>query len=213
MKKIKVAVIGCGGISGAHIDAYIAHPQAEMYALCDINEERLNAKGKQYGITRLYTDYKKMFAELPELDAVSVCTWNSAHAECAIAALRAGKHVLCEKPMAVTLEECEAMLAAARESGKRLMIGHNQRLAPAQQRTVAVNGALPRRPHHQPPPMGLVCGQVCPAPELVKCVGLGLLGVLRMAGQNGPADGPHCAAVVPQQGVQLVLCHGRRPLS
>ena len=88
-----------------------------------------------------------------------------------------------------------------------------QRLAPAQQRTVAVNGALPRSLHHQPPPMGLVCGQVCPAPELVKCVGLGLLGVLRMAGQNGPADGPHCTAVVPQQGVQLVLCHGRRPLS
>lgn len=88
-----------------------------------------------------------------------------------------------------------------------------QRLAPAQQRTVAVNGALPRRLHHQPPSVGLVCRQVCPAPELVKCVGLGLLGVLRVAGQNGPADGPHCAAVVPQQGVQLVLCHGRRPLS
>ena len=65
------------------------------------------------------------------ITVIIVCLANAAHAEVSIKALRAGKHVLCEKPMAVTLEECEAMLSAARESGKRLMIGHNQRLAPA----------------------------------------------------------------------------------
>ena len=81
-----------------------------------------------------------------------------------------------------------------------IAVVQRQRLAPAQQRTVAVNGALPRRQNDQPPPMGLVCGQVCPAPELVKCVGLGLLGVLRVAGQNGPADDRTrtAAAVLPQ---------------
>ena len=67
----------------------------------------------------------------PEIEAVSVCAANHAHAEMSIAALKAGKHVLCEKPMAVTLAECEAMVAAAKESGKYLMIGQNQRLAKA----------------------------------------------------------------------------------
>ena len=94
-----------------------------------------------------------------------------------------------------------------------IAVVQRQCLAPAQQRTVAVNGALPRRQNDQPPPMGLVCGQVCPAPELVKCVGLGLLGVLRVAGQNGPADRPHGAAVLPQEYVQLAFRHPRRPLS
>ena len=79
---------------------------------------------------RVYATIDEMLAD-SEIDAVSVCLANAAHAEVSIKALRAGKHVLCEKPMAVTLEECEAMLSAARESGKRLMIGHNQRLAPA----------------------------------------------------------------------------------
>ena len=65
------------------------------------------------------------------VDAVSVCTANTSHAAMAIQALRAGKHVLCEKPMATTLEDCEAMVAAARENGKYLMIGQNQRLAKA----------------------------------------------------------------------------------
>ena len=67
----------------------------------------------------------------PAIDAVSVCAANYAHAELTIKALRAGKHVLCEKPMATNIEDCEAMAAAAAESGKFLMIGHNQRLAKA----------------------------------------------------------------------------------
>ena len=91
-----------------------------------------------------------------------------------------------------------------------IAVVQRQRLAPAQQGAVAVNGALPRRQNDQPPPMGLVCGHVCPAPQLVKCVGLG---VLRVAGQNGPADRPHGAAVLPQEYVQLAFRHPRRPLS
>ena len=91
MKKLKVAVIGVGGISGGHITAYMANPNVELYAFCDINAERLKYMGERYGITRLYTDEAEMLAELPELDAVSVCTWNSAHAPCTIMDSSAGR--------------------------------------------------------------------------------------------------------------------------
>lgn len=83
--------------------------------------------GEKYGVTRLYTDKDIMLRELPELDAVSVCTWNSQHAPCTIAALQAGKHVLCEKPMATSAKEAEEMKKAAEESGKLLMVGFVRR--------------------------------------------------------------------------------------
>ena len=82
--------------------------------------------GEKYGISRLYTDIDAMLA-LKELDAVSVCTWNSAHADCAIAALNAGKHVLCEKPMSISREKAEEMKAAADKNRKLLMIGFVRR--------------------------------------------------------------------------------------
>lgn len=127
MNKLKVAVVGVGSISKHHIESYIKNNNAELIAFCDINEERLNFMGKKYGITRLYTDEAKMLAELPELDAVSVCTWNSAHAPCTIMALEAGKHVLCEKPMATNVEDAVAMKEAAEKNGKLLMIGFVRR--------------------------------------------------------------------------------------
>ena len=127
MSKTKVAVIGVGGISQQHLDAYKKHPDVEIYALCDINEAQLKKRGVEYDVTRLYTDCETMLRELPEIEAVSVCTWNSAHAPCTIAALKAGKHVLCEKPMATNAKDAEAMLQAARESGKLLMIGFVRR--------------------------------------------------------------------------------------
>ncbi|MBQ9544652.1 MAG: Gfo/Idh/MocA family oxidoreductase [Clostridia bacterium] len=127
-KKLKVAVIGVGGISSVHIKGYLALPdQVELYALCDINPKTLKAKGEKYGITRLYDDHKKMLAELPEIDIVSVCTWNSAHAVCTIDALNAGKHVICEKPMAMNVEQAVAMKEAADRNGKLLMIGFVRR--------------------------------------------------------------------------------------
>lgn len=127
MDNTKIAVIGVGGISRVHLNAYQKNPDAEIYALCDINEAQLKKRGAEYGVTRLYTDCETMLRELPEIDAVSVCTWNSAHAPCAIAALKAGKHVLCEKPMALNAAEAERMLEAARQSGKLLMIGFVRR--------------------------------------------------------------------------------------
>ena len=101
-------------------------PDVEIYAFCDINEERLKDMGERYGVTRLFTDKDEMLA-IPEIDAVSVCTWNSQHAPCTIAALKAGKHVMCEKPMAMNAKEAEEMKKAAEESGKLLMIGFVRR--------------------------------------------------------------------------------------
>lgn len=124
---LKVAVIGVGNISQSHIDAYRQNPDVELYALCDINEKTLKAKGERYGITKLYTDCETMFRELPEIDLVSVCTWNSAHKPCVIAALNAGKNVLCEKPMALNAKDAEEMRAAAVKNKKLLAVGFVRR--------------------------------------------------------------------------------------
>ena len=123
---IKVGVIGTGGISGVHLGGYSRNPNVEIYALCDINEKNLAKRAEEYKVSRTFTDYREMLA-LKELDAVSVCTWNSAHAECAIAALRACKHVLCEKPMALNTAQAQEMEKAAKENGKLLMIGFVRR--------------------------------------------------------------------------------------
>ncbi len=126
---IKAAVIGVGGISHEHIMGYINNPNVELYAFCDINEERLYQKAERYGVAkeRCFTDKDEMLKALPEIDIVSVTTWNSAHAECSIAALNAGKHVICEKPMAMNAAEAMEMKAAAERNGKLLQIGFVRR--------------------------------------------------------------------------------------
>lgn len=126
MSKVKVGIIGTGGISNEHINAYLKNEDVELYAFCDINEERVNAMANKYGVDKIYTDMNEML-KLEELDAVSVCTWNSAHAPCTIAALNAGKHVLCEKPMATSAKEAIAMEEAAKKNEKLLMIGFVRR--------------------------------------------------------------------------------------
>ena len=128
-----IGIIGCGKIAQVrHIPEYAAHPQAKLWGYYDLNQDRAKALAEQYG-DKVYPSWRDLLAD-PEIDAVSVCAANNAHAEITIAALEAGKHVLCEKPMATTLAECEAMVAAAQKSGKYLMIGHNQRLAKAHAR-------------------------------------------------------------------------------
>ena len=124
--KLKIGVIGNGNISGVHLRGYSLNPNVEIYALCDINEKAMKRRAEEYGVTRLFTDVNEM-VKLPELDAVSVCTWNAAHAECAIAALNAGTHVLCEKPMALNAEQAQRMQEAAERNGKLLMIGFVRR--------------------------------------------------------------------------------------
>ena len=127
MQKIKIAIVGVGNISEVHINAYLKNENAELYAFCDINEQTLKEKGEKYGITRLYTDEEQMLKAHPEIDAVSVCTWNSQHAPCTILALSYGKHVLCEKPMAMNATEARAMIDASKKYGKKLMVGFVRR--------------------------------------------------------------------------------------
>ncbi|UOY94628.1 Gfo/Idh/MocA family oxidoreductase [Ectobacillus sp. JY-23] len=124
MMKLKVGVIGCGSIAQhRHLPEYAANEQVELVAVCDIVSERAEEIAAKYG-AQAYTNYEDLFVHV---DAVSVCTPNYLHAPITIAALRAGIHVLCEKPMATSKEEAQAMIAAAKESGKKLMIAHNQR--------------------------------------------------------------------------------------
>lgn len=124
--KIKIGIIGTGNIADIHLGAYAKNSNVEIYALCDINEERVKTMGEKYGVTRIFTDINEML-KLKEIDAVSVCTWNSQHAPCTIAALNAGKHVLCEKPMATSAQEAREMKAAAEKNGRLLMIGFVRR--------------------------------------------------------------------------------------
>lgn len=122
----RIGVIGAGSISDMHFQGYQAHSDAILLAVCDLNEQRAMDKAKQYDIPHVYTDYHELLAN-PEIDAVSICTWNNSHAEISIAALRAGKHVLVEKPLCRTVAEAEAVLAAVRETGKTLQVGFVRR--------------------------------------------------------------------------------------
>lgn len=126
MKKLRIGIIGVGSISHEHIQAYQKHPNVELVAFCDINSDQLEKMSALYGVTETYATKEEMLANAA-IDAVSVCVWNSAHAECAIATLNAGKHVLCEKPMATTVEDAKAMEAAAERNNKLLMIGFVRR--------------------------------------------------------------------------------------
>jgi predicted dehydrogenase len=130
MTTLKVAVIGCGSIARhRHLVEYAAHPEVEIVAVCDIVAERANEIGEKYN-AKPYTSYEELFAN-EKIDAVSVCTPNALHAPVSIAALNAGLHVLCEKPMATSREEAEGMIEAAHRNNKKLMIAHNQRFVPS----------------------------------------------------------------------------------
>ncbi|CAH2714982.1 Glucose--fructose oxidoreductase [Neobacillus rhizosphaerae] len=133
MSKLKVAVIGCGSIAKyRHLPEYHLNNQVELVAVCDIVAERAEEMAAQYG-AKAFTDYKEVI-KLEGIDAISVCLPNYLHAPVSIAALNAGKHVLCEKPMATSKEEAEAMIQAAKANDKKLMIAHNQRFVSSHQK-------------------------------------------------------------------------------
>ena len=126
MAKLKVGIIGTGSISDAHINAYLHNPNVELYAFHNATLPHLEAKAKKYGVTRYTTDLREFLA-IPELAAVRICTANAAHAPGTIAALEAGKHVLCEKPIAMNAGDSQAMADAAKKNGKLLMIAFVRR--------------------------------------------------------------------------------------
>jgi UDP-N-acetylglucosamine 3-dehydrogenase len=126
MSTLKVAVIGCGSIARhRHLVEYNAHAGVEITAVCDIVGERANEMAEKYN-ARSYTSYEELLAN-ESVDAVSVCLPNALHAPVSIAALNAGCHVLCEKPMATSREEANEMIEVAEKNNKKLMIAHNQR--------------------------------------------------------------------------------------
>ena len=127
-KKVKVGIIGTGWIAGAHVSEYLKMPDVEIVAGADLIEGKAEAFFKEYGIenARCYPDHKSMI-DNEELDAVSVCTYNSTHAECTIYALEHGVNVLLEKPMCVTQDEAVAICKAEKKSGKILSIGFQPR--------------------------------------------------------------------------------------
>lgn len=127
MEKTRVVVFGAGAISQRrHVPEYSGRKDVEIVAIVDLKKDRAEAVAREYRIPQVFTDYRKALALKPA--AVSVCTPNAFHAELSIAALKAGAHVLCEKPMALSVKDIRAMVAAAKAAKRQLMIGHNQRL-------------------------------------------------------------------------------------
>ena len=143
MNELKIGVIGCGSIAKhRHLPEYAANTQIKIAAVCDIVKTRADETAVLYG-AKSYESYEELLQN-SEIDAVSVCTPNYLHAPISIAALKAGKHVLCEKPMATSRADAEEMIEAARTCGKKLMIAHNQRFVPshAKARDILASGEI-----------------------------------------------------------------------
>jgi predicted dehydrogenase len=120
--KIKVGIIGMGAIGAVHADAYVLTGQADLAALCDVNDKRLAAEAARLGVKTTYTDYHKLLAN-KDIQAVSVCVGNALHKKVAIAALAAGKHVLLEKPMALDSIQAAAICQEAAKAKGILQMG------------------------------------------------------------------------------------------
>ena len=133
-KKLGIGIIGSGGIAqGAHMPGYAAIPDlCEIVAVADVNEETARTAAQKFNVKHVFTDYRKLL-EMDEVDAVSVCTPNYLHYEPTILAFQAGKHVLCEKPIAMNAKQAAEMVAAGRKAGKKFMVGYNLRFAPTSQ--------------------------------------------------------------------------------
>jgi predicted dehydrogenase len=123
---LKVGLIGTGGIQATHMPGWQASPHAEVIAGSDINPEALAAWGQKHGVSQLVSDPRALFDD-PQIDIIDICVPNSFHESLAIAALDAGKHVICEKPLAPTPKAVENMIAARDRSGKLLMTAQHHR--------------------------------------------------------------------------------------
>ena len=127
---LKVGLVGTGGISRRHITAYLEHPdRVQLTAVCDIDETLAQEFAKKAGVDAVYTDFDKMLHEA-DIEAVDNCTGHAQHAPLCIAAAEAGKHVIVEKAMATTVQECRDMIAAADKAGVTLMVAQHLRHSP-----------------------------------------------------------------------------------
>ena len=126
---IKIAIIGAGGMAAYHTTGF-RQAGADIVALADLNQAAAERSAAQYGIERVFTDVAEMLRTMPELDAVSIIVPNKFHAPLALQALKAGKHVFCEKPPALSAKEAIAMKAAADKAKRTLMFNFNNRARP-----------------------------------------------------------------------------------
>jgi predicted dehydrogenase len=131
LKKVRVGVVGLG-MGRHHVMAYQKHPRCEVTAICDVDESRLTAVASELNVPHTFTDPKKLF-QSGEVDAVSIATPNTLHAPLTIAALKAGLHVLCEKPMAMSAAQAKQMVAAAKQARRKLAMHFNHRAQPGVQ--------------------------------------------------------------------------------
>jgi predicted dehydrogenase len=125
--RLKVGILGCGPIAQfAHFESAVKASNTDLYAICDVAEDLVQRMGDTYQPTKRFNDYDAMLAD-PELQAVIIATSDAFHVPATLNALAAGKHVLCEKPIGIGVEEVENLAAAVKASGKILQIGHMKR--------------------------------------------------------------------------------------
>lgn len=136
MRKLSVAVVGCGHNSDNHLRVYASSNEVRLAAVCDRNQGKAELKARNYGAERVFTDYESL---LPlDLDLVDIVTPTPTHAPLAVRALESGHNVLVEKPMALSSNECESMIAAARRNGRTLCISHTKRFFDCVTRTKTI---------------------------------------------------------------------------
>ena len=160
---VGVGVVGLGFVgSGAHLPAFRKMKQADLVAVADLNEKALDKQSKKHGVPSTYSDYRKMLDD-PKVQAVVVSVPTQHHAAVTIAALEAGKHVLCEMPLAPTMQEVDQMLAAAKRAGVFLMPSLNFRFTPnyVKAKQLIDNGQLGK-------PTAIMYREWIPAADLAK---------------------------------------------
>ena len=124
--QLGVCIVGTGSISAHHMNGWREESRARVVAVCDVRDDVAEAYAEKHGVVRWFTDYRDALS-WDEVDAVSVCTPAGVHPEVVCFAAQQQKHVLCEKPMALTVADCERMIASAEENGVKLFVGHMER--------------------------------------------------------------------------------------
>lgn len=144
MASFRAGVAGAGSISRRHINAWQAHPDVDLTCIADISEQAANSRADEFGIRNRYTSLMDMFTE-EQIEILSICTWMNTHADIAVAAAEAGiTAILCEKPLAGSLEEVDRIIDAANRNGTRIAVGHHHRFRAACEggRELVLGGAI-----------------------------------------------------------------------
>ena len=118
VRRLRAGVIGLG-VGEQHVASYVGAENCEVVAVCDLSEERTRVVGDRFGVAKRYTDYRKITDD-PEIDVISICSYDDTHADQAVAAFRNGKHVMIEKPIALFRKDAERLLRAQQDSGRRI---------------------------------------------------------------------------------------------